>query len=92
MRKVLMYQFHYDYIKNKYCNNSRLLLTDTDLTLSFLNERSNRWCCYETFVGLKPKMYSFLVDDNSEHKKAKEVIKNAAVTITHNEYKNLFSQ
>ena len=21
------------------------------------------------FVGLKPKMYSFLVDDNSEHKK-----------------------
>ena len=28
--KVLMYKFHYDYIKNKYGNNSRLLLTDTD--------------------------------------------------------------
>ena len=28
--KVLMYEFHYDYIKNKYGNNSRLLFTDTD--------------------------------------------------------------
>ena len=28
------------------------------------------------FVGLKPKMYSFLVDDNSEHKKAKGINKN----------------
>ena len=28
--KVLMYEFHYDYIKNRYDNNSRLLLTDTD--------------------------------------------------------------
>ena len=25
----------------------------------------------EEFVGLKPKMYSFMVDDNIEHKKAK---------------------
>ena len=25
----------------------------------------------QEFVGLKPKMYSFLVDDNSEHKKQK---------------------
>ena len=28
--KVLMCEFHYDYIKNKYGNNARLLLTDTD--------------------------------------------------------------
>ena len=28
--KVLMYKFHYDYITNKYGNNSRLLFTDTD--------------------------------------------------------------
>ena len=28
------------------------------------------------FVELKPKMYSFLVDDGSEHKKAKDVNKN----------------
>ena len=24
-----MYEIHYDYIKNKYCNNSRLLFSDT---------------------------------------------------------------
>ena len=30
LSKVLMYKFHYDYIKTKYGNNSRLLLTDTD--------------------------------------------------------------
>ena len=30
LSKILMYQFYYDYIKNKYRNNSRLLLTDTD--------------------------------------------------------------
>ena len=30
LSKVLMYEFHYDYTKNKYVNNSRLLFTDTD--------------------------------------------------------------
>ena len=25
-----MYELHYDYIKNKFVNNSRLLFTDTD--------------------------------------------------------------
>ena len=30
---------------------------------------------FEEFIGLKPKMYSLLVD-NSEHKKAKSVNKN----------------
>ena len=29
LRKILMYEFHYDYIKNKYSNNSRLLFTGT---------------------------------------------------------------
>ena len=30
LSKILMCEFHYDYIKNKYANNSRLLFTDTD--------------------------------------------------------------
>ena len=30
LSKVLMYEFHYDYIRNKYGNNSRPLFTDTD--------------------------------------------------------------
>ena len=43
----------------------------------------------EKFVGLKPKMYSYLVDDNSEHKKAKGVNRNVLATISHNEYKSV---
>ena len=43
----------------------------------------------EVFVGLKPIMYFFLVDDNSEHKKAKSVNRNVATTISHNEYKDV---
>ena len=42
----------------------------------------------EEFVGLKPKMYSFLVE-NSEHKKAKGVNKNVVTAISHNEYKDV---
>ena len=40
----------------------------------------------EEFFGLKPKIYSYLVDDNSDHKKAKGVNKNVVATILHNEY------
>ena len=35
------------------------------------------------FVQLKPKMYSFIVDNN-EHKKAKGVNKNVLATTRHN--------
>ena len=38
--------------------------------------------------GLKPKMYSFLVD-NSEHKKAKGMNQNVVTTICHDEYKDV---
>ena len=41
----------------------------------------------EEFVGLKPKMHSLLVDDNSEHKKVKGVNRNVVATISYNEYK-----
>ena len=34
-------------------------------------------------------MYSFLVDDNSEHKKATDVNKNIVATISHNESKDV---
>ena len=43
----------------------------------------------EEFVGLKPEMYSYLVDNNSKHKKAKGVKWNVAVTISQNEYKDV---
>ena len=41
------------------------------------------------FVELKLKMYSFLVVNNSEHKKAIGVNRNVVATISHNEYKDV---
>ena len=122
-----MYEFHYDYVTNKYGNNSRLLLPDTDSLMhkiktedvyeDFSNDKemfdfSNYWTkskyydnsnklvvgkmkdetagiVIEEFVGLKPKMYSYLVNDNSEHKKAKGVNRNVVATISPNEYKDV---
>ena len=42
----------------------------------------------EEFVGLKLKMYLFLVDNSSEHKNARSV-KKFVVIINHNEYKDV---
>ena len=41
------------------------------------------------FVGLKPQMYSFSIDDSSEHKKSNGVNKDVVVTISHGEYKDV---
>ena len=41
------------------------------------------------YVGLKPNIYSFLVNGINEHEKIKGVNKNAFATINHNEYKDV---
>ena len=41
----------------------------------------------EEFIGLQSKMYSYLVDENSEHKKAKSANKNVVAVISYQEYK-----
>ena len=43
----------------------------------------------EDFVRSKPKMYSILVEDNSEYKKAKGLKWNVASTISHKKYKDV---
>ena len=42
----------------------------------------------EDFTGLKPKMYLYLVDDNSEHKKVKGINIYVVARISHNEHKD----
>ena len=122
LSKVLMYKLHYDYIKNKYGDNSRLLFTDTDSLMYedvYENFSSNKemfdfsnysitstyfddWnklvigkmkdevgdITIVAFVWLKPKIYSFLVDNN-EHKKAKGVNKTVLATIRTYEIKKI---
>ena len=108
LSKVLLYQFHCDYTKNKYDNKSKPLLTDIDSLMyeiktedvyedfsddkqifDFSNfsakskfyDNSNELVItkmkdetgcvsIKEFVGLKPRMYPYLVD-NSHHKKQK---------------------
>ena len=126
LSKVLMHKFHYDYIKSKYDNKSKLLFTDTNSlmyemktgdvyedfssnkkmfdfsnysTKSKYYDDSNKSVigkikeetgsvAIEGFVGLKPSMYSFLVD-NKEHKKGKYVNRNVVATISRNKYKDI---
>ena len=45
-------------------------------------KEETRGLAIEEFVGLKPKMYSFFVD-NSESKKAKDINRNVTATISH---------
>ena len=63
--------------KSKYHDNSNKLVKTKDETEGVV---------IEEFVGLKSKLYLFLVY-NSEHKKAKGVNKNAVVTISQNKYR-----
>ena len=49
-----MYEFHYDYIKNKYGNNSRLLFTDTDSLMDEIKAED----IYEDFSNDK-KVFDF---------------------------------
>ena len=42
----------------------------------------------EEFVGLNSKMYSLLVNDKSEYKRAKGMDKNVVATVSHNECKD----
>ena len=53
LSKVLMYKLHYDYIKNKYGNNSVLLFTDTDSLMYEIKSED----VYEDFSNDKEMCY-----------------------------------
>ena len=52
--------------KSKYCDNSNKLVIGKI-------KDENAGVAVKQFVGLKPKIYSFLVDDNSKHVKSKRL-------------------
>ena len=54
LSKVLMNEFHFDYIKNKYGNNSRLLFTDSDSLMYEIKTED----IYEDFSNNK-EMFDF---------------------------------
>ena len=68
--------------KSKYPDNS------SKLVVGKMKDETNG-VAIEEFVGLKPEMYWYLANDNSEHKKAKGVNRNVVATISHNEYKDV---
>ena len=53
LSKVLMYEFHYDYIENIYDNKSKLSITDTD---SLMYEIQTEYF-YEDFSSNKEMFY-----------------------------------
>ena len=57
-----MFDFSNYLIKSKLCNDSNKLVVGK------MKEKTVG-VTIEEFVGLKPKMYSFLVDDNTKRKK-----------------------
>ena len=77
-----MFDFSNYIAKPKYYNDSNKLL------VSKMKDETAGVAINE-FVGKKPKMYSFLVEDSSEDKKAKDVNKNVFATISYNEYKDV---
>ena len=117
LSKTLMFDFHYNYIRDKYNDRAELLFTDTDSLLylihtddfykdisidiedkfdtsdyppnhesgiltgvnkkvigMFKDERAGRQITH--FVGLRPKLYSFEVEDDKIVKKCKGIKKN----------------
>ena len=119
----MIYNFHYDYIKDKYDSKSKLSFTGTDSFMceiktedvykDFSNDKEmfdfsnystkskyyDNWnklvignmkdktgsVATKEFVGF---LYSFLVENSSVHKKAKDENANVVAPTSHNEYKD----
>ena len=71
-----MFDFSNYSIKSKYYGNSNKLMAG-----KMKDETAGT--SIREFVGLKLKMYLYLVNDNSEDKKAKGVNRNVIATISH---------
>ena len=70
-------------LNKKYYDNSKKLVVDQ--MKDEMGDAAN-----EGFVGLKPKMYSILIDDSSEHKKAKGLSTNFVRAVSHSKHKDVW--
>ena len=70
-----------NYSKSKHYDDSNKLVTGK-------KKDTTGGVTIEEFVRLKSKMYSFLLDNNSEYKKGKGVNKYVVIPISRNEYKD----
>ena len=129
LSKIIMFNFHYNYIKSKYGNKAKLLFTDTDSlmyeietedfykdisgdvkdrfdmsdypenhpsgiptginkkVLGMMKDEATGKIIKE-FVGLRSKLYSFVMDDGGETKKCKGIKRNVVESsIRHEHYK-----
>ena len=69
LSKVLMYEFYYDYIKNIYGNNSRLLFTDPDsliyeMKLEYVHEDFSKYAEMFDFSGYSAELKYY--DDSNK--------------------------
>ena len=129
LSKIIMFDFHYNYIKSKYADKAKLLFTDTDSlmyeieTEDFYKDISGdvkdrfdtsdypenhasgiptgenkkvlgmmkdeaAGKIIKEFVGLRSKLYSFVMDDGGEIKKCKGIKKQVVErSIRHEHYK-----
>ena len=129
LSKIIMFDFHYNYIKSKYADKAKLLFTDTDSLMYEIetedfykdiagdvkdkfdtsdypenhpsgiptgeNKKVLGMMKDETagkiikeFVGLRSKLYSFVMDDGGETKKCKGIKKQVVErSIRHEHYK-----
>ena len=129
LSKIIMFDFHYNYIKPKYGNKAKLLFTDTDSFMyeiqtedfykdisgdvrdrfdtsdypenhpsriptginkkvlgMFKDEATGK--NIKEFVGLRSKLYSFIMEEGKENKRCKGVKKNVVQKyISHEDYK-----
>ena len=129
LSKIIMFDFHYNYIKSKYADKAKLLFTDTDSlmyeietedfykdiagdvkdrfdtsdypenhpsgiptgenkkVLGMMKDEAAGKIIKE-FVGLRSKLYSFVMDDGGETKKCKGIKKQVVKrSIRHEDYK-----
>ena len=59
LSKVLMYEFHYDYSKNKYGNKSRLLFTDVDSLIYEIKTEADFHANVHADFSKDKKMFDF---------------------------------